>query len=292
MVNPLPGYIQVVIFLFLFTFLLSVALEKPKQEILTLMKSNLMGRSLVANFILLPILGMILAWLFRLPPEISVGFLMVAFAPGGMLGLHFTRLAKGNLVYAVGLILLLSILSIFIIPMLFYLIFPGSDTMNGIIVSLLGRLLFFIIPPILAGLVIQHWLGSIAAKLQKLCSFLSIALFILSTVLTSSIKVLDTQVLGWNGLATILVFIGIAWFIGWQMGGPELANRKVLAISTSMRNVPICLLIATNSVVNHDTELTILAFGVLLTPMNLVFAEAINRIFPPSLKQVNQTDAD
>jgi bile acid:Na+ symporter, BASS family len=292
MVNPLPGYIQVVIFLFLFTFLLSVALEKPKQEILTLMKSNLMGRSLFANFILLPILGVILARLFRLPPEISVGFLMVALAPGGMLGLHFARVAKGNLAYAVGLIFLLSLLSIFIIPMLFYLIFPGSDTMNGIIVSLLGRLLLFIIPPILAGLVIQHWLGSIAAKLQKLCSFLSIALFILSTVLTSSIKVLDTQVLGWNGLATILVFIGIAWFIGWQMGGPELANRKVLAISTSMRNVPICLLIATNSVVNHDTELTILAFGVLLTPMNLVFAEAINRIFPPSLKQVNQTDAD
>jgi len=271
-----------VIFLFLFTFLLSVALEKPKQEILTLMKSNLMGRSLFANFILLPILGMILAWLFRLPPEISVGFLMVAFAPGGMLGLHFARLAKGNLVFAVALILLLSLLSIVIIPTLFYLIFSSTAKADGIIVSLLGRLLFFIIPPILVGLVIQHWLEPIAAKLQNLCSFLSVILFILSTVLTSSLKVLDTQALGWNGLAAILVFIVLAWFLGWQMGGTEIANRKVLAISTSMRNVPICLLIVTNSVVNRDTELTILAFGVLLTPMNLVFAEAMNRIQPKS----------
>ncbi len=280
--NPLLSSIKIVIFLFLFTFLLSVALEKPKQEILTLMKSNLMGRSLFANFILLPILGMILAWLFRLPPEISVGFLMVALAPGGMLGLHFARVAKGNLAYAVGLIFLLSLLSIVITPTLIYLIFPGIATTDGFIVSLIGRLLFLIIPPFLAGQLIQHWLAPIVTKLQKLSSFLSIVLFITLTVLTSRLKVLDTQALAWNGLAAIVVFIWMAWFVGWQLGGPELANRKVLAISTSMRNVAICLLIATSSVVNQNTESMMLGFNMLLTPMNLVFAEAMKRIKPTS----------
>ncbi|MBW4672412.1 MAG: Na+-dependent transporter [Cyanomargarita calcarea GSE-NOS-MK-12-04C] len=280
--DPLSSSIQIVIFLFLFTFLLSVALEKPKQEILTLMKSSLMGRSLFANFILLPILGTILAWLFRLPPEISVGFLMVALAPGGMLGLHFARVAKGDLAYTVELIFLLSLLSIVITPTLIYLIFPSIATADGFIVSLLGRLLFFIIPPFLAGQVIQHWLASIATKLQKLSSFLSIILFITLTVLTSRLKVLDTQALAWNGLAAIVVFIGMAWFVGWQLGGPELANRKVLAISTSMRNVAICLLIATSSVVNQNTESTMLGFSALLTPMNLVFAIAMSRIQPKS----------
>jgi BASS family bile acid:Na+ symporter len=290
--NPLPSSIQIVIFLFLFTFLLSVALEKPKQEILTLMKSSLMGRSLLANFILMPILGMILAWLFRLPPEISVGFLMVALAPGGMLSLHFTRVAKGNLAYAVGLIFLLSLLSIVITPALIYLIFPGIAATDGFVVSLIGRLLFKVIPPFVVGLVIQHWLGSIATKIQKLSSLLSIVLFITLTVLTSRLKVLDTQALAWNGLAAIVVFIGMAWFIGWQLGGPELVNRKVLAISTSMRNVAICLLIATSSVVDQNAEAMIIGFSVLLTPMNLVFAIALNRIKPKSQKQVNQADAD
>jgi BASS family bile acid:Na+ symporter len=276
--SPLPSSIRIIIFWFLFTFLLSVALEKPKQEILTLMKSSLMGRSLFANFILLPILGLIFVWLFRLPPEISVGFLMVALAPGGMLSLHFARVAKGNLTYAVGLIFLLSLLSIVITPTLIYLVFPGIATIDGFVVSLLGRLLFFIIPPILAGQVIQHWLEPIATKLQKLSSLLSIVLFIALTVLTSRLKVLDTQALGWNGLVAIVVFTGMAWFIGWQLGGPELVNRKVLAISTSMRNVAICLLIATSSVVNENAQLMMIGFSVLLTPMNLVFAIAISRI--------------
>jgi bile acid:Na+ symporter, BASS family len=290
--NPLPSSIKIVIFLFLFTFLLSVALEKPKQEILTIMKSSLMGRSLFANFILLPILGMILAWSFRLPPEISMGFLMVALAPGGMLCLHFARVAKGNLAYAVGLIFLLSLLSIVITPALIYLIFPGIAVTDGFVVSLIGRLLFFIVPPFLVGQIIQHWLASIATKLQKLSSFLSIVLFIILTVLTSKLKVLDTQALAWNGLAVIMVFTGMAWFIGWQLGGPELANRKVLAISTSMRNVAICFLIATSSVVNQNAEAMMIGFSVLLTPMNLVFAIAMSRIKPKSQKQVNHADAD
>ena len=285
----LSNYIQIVIFLFLFTFLLSIALEKPRQEILTIMKSSLMGRSLLANFILLPILGLILNWLFRLPPEISVGFLMVALAPGGILGLHFARLAKGNLAYAVGLIFLLSLLSIVITPMLIYLIFPSIAAKDGFIVSLLGRLLFFIIPPFLAAQIIQRWLVSITTTVQKLSSYLSIVLFITLTVVTSKFKVLDTQALGWNGVAAIVVFIGISWFVGWQMGGPELENRKVLAITSSMRNVAICFLIVTSSEVNQDTQSTMFAFNVLLTPMNLVFAEAMNRIKPKSEKKA---DAD
>ena len=285
----LSNYIQIVIFLFLFTFLLSIALEKPRQEILTIMKSSLMGRSLLANFILLPILGLILNWLFRLPPEISVGFVMVALAPGGILGLHFARLAKGNLAYAVGLIFLLSLLSIVITPMLIYLIFPSIAAKDGFIVSLLGRLLFFIIPPFLAAQIIQRWLVSITTTVQKLSSYLSIVLFITLTVVTSKFKVLDTQALGWNGVAAIVVFIGISWFVGWQMGGPELENRKVLAITSSMRNVAICFLIVTSSEVNQDTQSTMFAFNVLLTPMNLVFAEAMNRIKPKSEKKA---DAD
>lgn len=290
--NPLSSSIQIVVFFFLFSFLLSVALEKPKQEILTLMKSSLMGRSLFANFILMPILCLILIWLFRLPPEISVGLLMVALAPGGMLGLHFARIAKGNLAYAVGLIILLSLLSIVITPILIYLIFPSIAAKDGFIVSLLSRLLLFIIPPFLVGQIIQHWQPLIATKVQKLSSFLSIVLFITLTVITSKFKVLDIQSLGWNGLAAIVVFIGMSWFVGWQMGGSELENRKVLAITTSMRNVAICLLIATSSGVNRNTESTMLAFNVLLTPMNLVFAEAMKRIELTSQKQVTQSDAD
>jgi hypothetical protein len=84
----------------------------------------------------------------------------------------------------------------------------------------------------------------------------------------------------------------MAWLIIWQMGGPELENRKVLAITSSMRDVAICFLITTNILVSKDTESPLFAFNALLTPINLVFAEAMKRIQPKSEKEVNQADSD
>lgn len=282
MLSALPISIKTVIFFFLFTFLVSVVLEKPQGEIVAILKSGLVRRSLLANFIALPIVNLALIQLFHLSPEISIGFLILAVSPGGLLALHFARVAKGNLRYAVGLVLFLSLLSIVITPLLIRLIFPGASATNVPTFSLGGRLLLLIVPPLLTGLMIQRWLKLIAPKFQKICSFLSIALFITLTILTSTLKALDTQTLGWNGVTAIALFIVTAWMIGWLMGGENLANRKVLAISTSMRNIAICLTIVGMGAFSPKTELAIIGFSELLTPMNLVFAIAISRIKSPA----------
>ena len=282
MPDSLPAYVKIIIFLFLFTFLFSVALEKPIEDIT--IKSSLMRRSLLANFILIPILGMFLIWLFRLPLDISMGFLIVATAPGGLMALHFARIAKGNLIYAVGLVFLLSLLSVLITPILINLIYPGIGMTNVPTLQIVSRLLLLITPPLLLGQLIQNTLHIIVPKLQKVTSLLSIALFITLTILTSKFKTLDTQILGWNGLAALITFIMVAWIIGWLLGGTDIANRKVLAISTSMRNVAICLAIASSNTLTQEAELTIIGFSQLLVPMNLVFAIVMGRIKPtPSL---------
>ena len=278
MPDSMPIYIKIVIFLFVFTFLFSVALEKPRGEILKMMKSRLMGRSLLANFILIPILAMIIIWLFKLPIDISVGFLAVAAAPGGLLALNFTRVAKGNLIYAVALVFVLSLLSVIITPIIIALIYPSITVTNVPVRQIMSYLLLMMIPPLLAGQLIQHWFEAIALRIQKVVSFLSIGLFIASNMLTSTLKAFDARTLGWNGLAAIVTLIVAAWIVGWQVGGPDIANRKVLAISTSMRNVAICMLIAGGSMLTQEAEFAIIGFSELLIPMNLVFAFVTSRI--------------
>jgi uncharacterized membrane protein len=98
--------------------------------------------------------------------------------------------------------------------------------------------------------------------------FICGALLALTTPSRAGAKV--STVLAWNGLAAIVVFTGMAWFIGWQLGGPGLAHRKVLAIITSMGNVAIGLLIAMNNGVSDNAELMMIGFSGLLTPMNLM----------------------
>jgi predicted Na+-dependent transporter len=48
-----------------------------------------MGRALLANFVIIPIIGIIIAQFFDLAPEIRTGFLLLVMSPGGLLALQF-----------------------------------------------------------------------------------------------------------------------------------------------------------------------------------------------------------
>ena len=62
------------------------------------------------------------------------------------------------------------------------------------------------------------------------------------------------------------------------MGGPEIRNRKVLAISSSMRNVGVCLPIASNYFAGTDVTVPMLAFSGIMIPMNMVFSVVAGRM--------------
>ena len=69
----------------------------------------------------------------------------------------------------------------------------------------------------------------------------------------------------------------VSWIVGWLMGGPEIKNRKVLAISTAMRNVGVCFPLAVNYFPGTDVLAPILAFSGISIPMNMVFAIVTGR---------------
>ena len=64
-------------------YMLSVPLETRSGEILqTLGNLNLMGRALLANFAIIPILGILIARFFDLPADIRTGFLLLRHGSG------------------------------------------------------------------------------------------------------------------------------------------------------------------------------------------------------------------
>ena len=60
--------------------------------------------------------------------------------------------------------------------------------------------------------------------------------------------------------------------MGWFLGGPEIRYRKVLAISTAMRNFGICVPLAVYYFPGTEVLAPILAFSGISIPMNMVFA--------------------
>lgn len=272
----IPSLVSVII-LFLWTFLFSVALAASKDQLQAIMTGSLLGRSLLLNFLIIPLWGLLVPELFNLSSEFALGFLMVSLAPGGLLALHFSRLAKGNLIYAVEVILGLSIISILVTPLLFQLRFPEliGDPLD--LLPLLGQFLLVIAIPLAAATAVHHYWSHTVPRLQKMASILSIIFFLTLTVLTSNLPVTETELLKWDGLMAIALFVVGAWGLGWLFGGPDTATRKVLAISTSLRNVVICFLIVSGGEFHPQTQAMLIGFNKLVVPMNLIAAIAFGR---------------
>jgi predicted Na+-dependent transporter len=115
--EKIPEYINILSYLFVVVYMLSVPLETTRGEIVkTLGHLNLMGRALLANFVIIPIIGILIAQFFDLPREIRTGFLLLVMAPGGLLALQFARVSKGNRVFAVALLFVFCLLAILITP--------------------------------------------------------------------------------------------------------------------------------------------------------------------------------
>ena len=77
-----PTYVTALIYLFIVVYMLSVALETTQGQIKAELRDvNMIGRALLENFVIVPVLGVILVQLFSMSPYVRIGFLLLAFAP-------------------------------------------------------------------------------------------------------------------------------------------------------------------------------------------------------------------
>jgi predicted Na+-dependent transporter len=290
--EEIPEYINLLSYLFIVVYMLSVPLETTSGEIIkTLGHLNLMGRALLANFVIIPILGFIIARLFDLPPDIRTGFLLLAIAPGGLLALQFARISNGNRVFAVALLFIFCLLAILITPALVLLFFHREGAGKLPFAWLIVMLFLLIVVPALVGRALQRLIPQHAPKLGLWLGRLSIVIFIIAAVTAGRYKSPAIKLMGNDGIAAIVILILGAWVVGWLMGGPEIRNRKVLAISSSMRNVGVCLPIASNYFAGTDVSIPMLAFSGIMIPMNMVFALVTGRMVPDSRENARPVKA-
>jgi len=272
-VENLPAHVELLSYLFVVVYMSSVTLETTRGEISgTLRDLRLTGGALLANLVMVPLLGVVLVKLFVLPPDTGTGLLMLALSPGGLFALQFARVSKGNRVLAVALLLVFSVLAVLTTPVLVVLLFPAVEAGKLPFTQLVVLLLLLVVAPLLAGRALQRLVPEVAPKLGRLLGLLSIVIFIIVAATSSQHKSPAIKSLGANGIVAIVVLTLSSWIVGWLLGGPEVRNRKVLAISTSMRNVGVCLPIAINYFPGTEVVAPILAFSGISIPMNMLFA--------------------
>lgn len=257
---------------FLVTVMFSIGLEVRVGECLTVLRNRrLMLSALVANFLLVPLLGLGIAKILPMPPAIGTGFLLLAAAPGAVFAINFTRTMRDSVPTAAALLFLLTALSIAVSPPLVSILLGMDRPMTVPYEEHLRVLLLYIAFPLLGGFVLTRWNRKLAQALRRPASICAGILFATGVVLMLSTRSAAMKKIGTNAIFAMLLLIVGSMVVGWMMGGPTRSTRRVMAVNTSMRNVALCLAIAARSFSDKQVTVAVVAFSALMLPPNFIF---------------------
>jgi BASS family bile acid:Na+ symporter len=210
-----------------------------------LRNARLVVLALVANFVLMPLGAFALAKVLWLDEPLGVGLLLLGCAAGAPFLPKLAQLAKGNLPFGVGAMVLLMVITVAYLPIVLPLLLPGV-TVNPVRIA--QSLVLLMLLPLAIGLFVKARYDATAARVKPALDWLSNVSLILLMVLITVVnfdKVL--QVFGTRGILAGLLFIALGFCIGWLLGGPGKDTRTVLALATAQRNIAAALVVGSQS---------------------------------------------
>lgn len=253
---------KILAFVFLASLTFGIGLQVDREHLKTILHDyGLLGRALLANFIIVPVLGVLLANWLQLPGPVATGFLLMAIAPGIPFILVQVRKRGGSLGLAVALEFLLTLISVVTVPIMAAFVLPTQARealpMGRFVVTLvLSQLL-----PLLAGIVVGELEPHSAVRLLRPVKIVAVVtLLALVVLLVPKLIASIREVYGSNGMWAELCLVVLSLVVGWALGGPLRQDRRVLALATALRNIGLCALIATASFGTPLVAATVLTY--------------------------------
>ncbi|MBL7002603.1 MAG: bile acid:sodium symporter family protein [Gammaproteobacteria bacterium] len=237
----------------------------------------------VSQMILLPILAFLMLMPLSLPPEIFIGFMILALSPGGTTSNLFSYLAGGNLALSISLTAIVSIVTPFTIPLIaawlmsYYLESAASIQLPFGITVL--KLTVVTLIPVSLGMLLRRYKKEFCSVNERW--FARIPMLMLFLVIAGIIHqnwakmpyFLEQTALPALLLATAALFMGyyFARFLK-----QEKRNARTIAIETSIQNGGVAILVTGTILNNPAMTIAPVMYGILMLIPMLVYLAFIN----------------
>jgi len=257
---------SVVVFVISSTLSVGLGLTVP-QIVAPLRNGRLVVLSLMTNFVLAPVAAIALARLLGLDEPLAIGLLLVGIAGGAPFLLKLADLARADMAFAVGLMVVLMVITVGYMPIVLPLLLAGVFVNPA---NIARSLILLMLLPLAAGLAIRAWQPSIARRTKAFVAPLSSISMIFVVALTTAGHLGSMMsILGSFGIVAAVIFVVICFGIGWLLGGPGADTRGVLSLGTAQRNTAAALVVAGQNftdakVVVMITVVMIVSFAVLM----------------------------
>lgn len=205
-----------------------------------------------SQLVVLPVVAFALVSVWSLPPELALGVMIIAAAPGGVTSNILTAFARGDVALSISLTAVISLVCVVTIP--FIVVFAHGQFMDGqsvgdVSVGKTAISVFAIVTvPVLIGLLVRHFASRFAIRFEASANRISTVLFVI--VLAGAIFKERDNIVAYfaqAGLVTLVLNVAmmvVAYLIA-RMFASGSRQRIAISIECGLQNGTLAIAVAT-----------------------------------------------
>lgn len=217
----------------------------PSSFLGVLRRPGAVALGVLLQFLVMPLAGWLLARGLGLAPLLAAGVILVGSCPGGTASNVICYLARGDVALSITLTAVSTLLAVLATPLLTW--WYAGQMIEVPVLDLLLSVLRIVLLPVLAGVLLNHFLHRRLRRLERIFPLFSMLaiVFIIAIIVALNRDQLGT--LGLPVLAAVVFHNGIGLLAGYAV--PRLLGRgereaRTLAIEVGMQNSGLAVALA------------------------------------------------
>jgi len=206
----------------------------------------------ISQLIILPIVAYLLIIILKTPPEIAIGVMIIAAAPGGVTSNILTKFADGDVALSISLTAIISLISIISVP---FIIFTSADlfgianiSQNISMTGIALKMVMVVTIPVILGMIIRKFADSFISSKVEIFNKLNIVFFIIFFIAAfyeerENILSFIMQA-GFIALILNITMMIIAYYIA-KTFASGIKQRKCIALECGLQNGTLALFVST-----------------------------------------------
>ena len=238
----------------------------------------------LSQVILLPVIAFILVKIWPIAPELAIGVMIIAAAPGGVTSNLLTSFAKGDVALSISLTAIISLFCVITIPFIVLTsveLLGGSGITQDISLFSMSRDMFLIVTvPVILGMLIRSFASGAALKFEPIAKKISIVLFVL--VLLGAIAAERENVISYfaqAGLITLIlnvVMMVVAYFVA-NLLASGMKQKKCITIECGLQNGTLAIFVATSIFGGGMYVIPAATYSLIMFATSLIFVYLVRK---------------
>ena len=207
---------------------------------------------LISQLIILPIVAYILILVLRTPPEIAIGVMIIASAPGGVTSNILTRFANGDVALSISLTAIISLISIVTVPLIVFTsadVFGITNISQNISMTGIAMKMFLVVTvPVFLGMIIRKFLENFVASKVEMFNKLNMvffAIFFVAAFYEERENLINFIVqAGLIALVLNLTMMAIAYYLA-KTFASGVKQQKCIALECGLQNGTLAIFVST-----------------------------------------------